>query len=192
MTARSEISANVVSLSVLAAALALMVLFAAAPFVRLSTIDAAISEHQVELSNLQRQLATEGEVRKENSELAMLGQDTDLLLKGETTGIAGANLQKLLNNLVVAHGGAASSFQILPPQEDGNLVRIPMGLSISVGVDGLRDILYDLETGTPLIFLDEIAIRSRQGDFQAPDPNYIGPYDVTLQLSGFAKKNGTP
>ncbi|MBY0562357.1 type II secretion system protein GspM [Hyphomicrobium sp.] len=192
MNARSKISASVASLSVLAAALSLMVLFAAAPFVRLSTIDAAIAEHQVELSKLQQQLATEGGVRKENSELAMLGQDTDLLLKGETTGIAGANLQKLLNNLVVAHDGAASSFQILPPQEDGNLVRIPMSLSISVGVDGLRDILYDLETGTPLIFLDEIAIRSKQGDFNTPDPNYIGPYDVTLQLSGFSKKNGTP
>lgn len=192
MNARSEISAGVVSLSALAVVLALMVLFAAAPFVRLSKIDAAIAEHEVELSSLQRQLATEGEVRKENSELTVLGQDTDLLLKGETTGIAGANLQKLLNNLVIAQGGAASSFQLLPPQEDGNLVRIPMSLSISVGVDGLRDILYGLEAGTPLIFLDEIAIRSKQGDFQAPDPHYIGPYDVTLQLSGFALKNGAP
>ncbi len=192
MNARSEISASIVSLSVLATVLALMVLFAAAPFVHLSTIDTAIAEHQVELSNLQQQLATEGEVRKENRELAVLRQDTDLLLKGETTGIAGANLQKLLNNLVIAHGGAASSFQILPPQNDGNLVRIPMSLSISVGVDGLRDILYGLEAGTPLIFLDDVAIRSKQGDFHAPDPYYIGPYDVTLQLSGFAQKNGMP
>jgi len=192
MNARSEISANVTSLSVLAVVLALMVLFAVAPFVHLSTIDAAIAEHEAALSKLQRQLATEAEVRKENSELAAQGQDTDLLLKGETTGIAGANLQKLLNNLVVEHGGAASSLQILPPQEDANLVRIPMSLSISVGVDGLRDILYDLEAGTPLIFLDEIAIRSKQGDFQTADPHYIGPYDVTLQLSGFALKNGAP
>ncbi|WP_045836339.1 type II secretion system protein GspM [Hyphomicrobium sp. 99] len=192
MNARSEISASVASLTALAGVLVLMALFAAMPFVHLRSIDAAIAEHQEILSKLQQQLAREGEIRKENSELAVLGQDTDLLLKGETTGIAGANLQKLMNNLVIAHGAAASSFQILPPQEEGNLVRIPMSLSISVGVDGLRDILYSLEAGTPLIFLDEITIRSKQDDFRTPDPHYIGPFDVTLQLSGFSQKNGAP
>src|SRR5262249_49483818 len=154
-----------------------MVLFAAAPFVQLSGIDETIAQHQDMLSNLRRQIAKEGVLRKENGELAALGQDSDLLLKGETTGIAGANLQKLLSSLVVEHGGEAQSFQIMPPQEAGNLVRIPMSLSISVGVDGLRDILYGLEIGTPLIFIDEIAVRSKQDDFTAPDPHYIGPFD---------------
>ncbi len=112
-----------------------------------------------------------------------------MLLEGETTGIAGANLQKLLSGLVLAHGGEATSFQILPPKEDGNLMRIPMSLSISVGIDGLRDIVHGLETSTPLIFIDDITIRAEQDDFRAPDPHYLGPLDVTLQVSGFAYKN---
>ncbi len=91
---------------------------------------------------------------------------------------------------MLEHGGAASSFQILPPKEDGNLMRIPMSLSISVGIDGLRDIIHGLETGTPLIFIDDITIRAEQDDFRAPDPHYLGPLDVTLQVSGFALKNG--
>ena len=192
MIVRSELSASVGALAALVAALLLMTLFAAAPFVQLSAMYETIAQHQDTLSNLRRQIAKEGVLRKENGELAALGQDSDLLLKGETTGIAGANLQKLLSSLVVGHGGEAQSFQILPPQADGNLVRIPMSLSISVGVDGLRDILYGLEIGTPLIFIDEIAIRSKQDDFTAPDPHYIGPFDVSLQLSGYTLKSGAP
>lgn len=192
MTIRSESAANLTALSVLLMALILMGLAAAAPFLQLSALEDSIARHQETLSNLRREIAKEGDLRKENSDLATYSQDTDLLLKGETTGIAGANLQKLMSSLVTEHKGEASSFQILPPEDSGNLVRIPMSLSVSVSVDGLRDILYGLEAGTPLIFIDEIAIRSKQDDFRTPDPHYIGPFDVTLRLSGYMLKNGAP
>jgi general secretion pathway protein M len=163
---------------------------AAAPFVRLSQIEQSIARNQAELLTLRKQIASEGELRKENTELAAAGADSSLmLLQGETTGIAGANLQKIVSALVAGHGGTASSMQILPPKEDGNLERIPMSLSISVGIDGLRDILHGLETGTPLIFIDDISIRTPSTLFGAEDPHYLGPLDVTLQVSGYALKN---
>ncbi len=173
------------------AALVLMGLVAVAPFVHLNGLEETFAENQEQLLKLRAQITQEGKLRKENTDLAALGQDVSLLLEGEKTGIAGANLQKLLNGLVTEHGGTASSFQILPAKEDGNLTRIPMSLSISVGIDGLRDILHSLETSTPLIFIDDIIIRSAQDDFRAPDPNYLGPLEVTLQVSGFAIQKGT-
>jgi general secretion pathway protein M len=186
----SRSASALLSLAVLAAALAAMGLATAMPFVHLSWLEQSVAQNQEELLRLRKQIAREGELRKENTELAALGEDASLLLlEGETTGIAGANLQKLMSGLVLEHGGAASSLQILPPKEDGNLVRIPMSLSISVGIDGLRDILHSLETGTPLIFIDDITIRAETDDFRATDPHYLGPLDVTLQVSGYALKN---
>jgi general secretion pathway protein M len=41
-----------------------------------------------------------------------------------------------------------------------------------------------------LIFIDDITVRAQQNDFHAPDPHYLGPLDVTLQVSAFAMKNG--
>lgn len=190
MNLTSKSAAAVLPVGLLLLAFALMGLIAAAPFVRLSTLEQAIAQNQEELLKLRGQITREGDLRKENTDLAALGQDVSLLLEGEKTGIAGANLQKLMNGLVTEFGGTASSFQILPPKEDGNLTRIPMSLSISVGIDGLRDILHRLETSTPLIFIDDIIIKSAQDDFRAPDPHYLGPLDVTLQVSGFALQNG--
>ena len=186
----SRAAPSVVPLGLLLLALVLMGTIAAAPFIHLNGLEQKIAQNQNELLSLRAQIARESELRKENTDLAALGQDTSLLLEGEKTGIAGANLQKLMNSLVTENGGTSSSFQILPPKEDGNLMRIPMSLSITVGTDGLRDILHKLETSTPLIFIDDIVIKSAQDDFRAPDPHYLGPLEVTLQVSGFALQNG--
>jgi general secretion pathway protein M len=190
MTKTFKPAAALLPIALLILAIALMGAIAAAPFARLASIEETIAQNQGKLLALRAQITREADLRKENNDLAALGQDASLLLEGEKTGIAGANLQRLMNQLVTEHGGTASSFQILPPKADGNLIRIPMSLSINVGIDGLRDILHSLETGTPLIFIDDIDIKTAQDDFRPPDPHYLGPLDVTLQISGFAVQNG--
>lgn len=191
MKVNSEFAAGLLPMVFPALALALMVTLAVAPFVRLSVIEQTIEQNRSALADLRRHISHDGAARTESGELTALGEDARLMLEGETLGIAGANLQKLMSGLVAEHGGTASSFQLLAPTEDGNLMRIPMSLSISIGIDGLRDILHRIETGYPLIFIDDIAIRSTQDGFRVPDPNYIGPFDVTLQVSGYAFKSGT-
>lgn len=164
---------------------------AAVPFMRIATLESAIGERQTRLPQLRAKVGYEDNLRKEHAELAALGQDKSLLLDGAKTGVAGANLQSLVNALVIANGGTASSIQILPPKEDGNLMQISVSISINVGTDGLRDIIHTLETGTPLIFIDDVTVRAIREDFRPTDPHYIGPLDVKLQVSGFAAQSGT-
>lgn len=180
-------SAAILSIGILFAALAVMLLAAVMPYLQLGEVEATLEQNQHELLGLRNQISQEGELRKENMSLAAVDESASrLLLEGETTGIAGANLQKLLSGLVAEHGGAASSIQILPPKDDGNLVRISMSLSISVNIDGLRDILHALETGAPLLFIDDLGVHSNMDSFGAADVHFMGPLDVTLQVSGYA------
>lgn len=172
--------------AILLVLLAGLIAVALAPFLRMQTLESAIAEKQSLLPELRAKIAHENELKKEHADLAALGQDKSLLLEGDKTGVAGANLQSLVNALVTANGGTASSIQILPPKEDGNLMQISVSLSINVGTDGLRDIVHSLETGTPLIFIDDIIVKAIHADFSPQDPHYIGPLDVTLQVSGFA------
>ena len=180
-------SAAALSIGILLAAVAVLIMGAVTPYVQLGQVEETLEQNQHELLGLRKQISQEGELRKENLSLAAADESANrLLLEGETTGIAGANLQKLLSGLVAEHGGAASSIQILPPKGDGNLVRISMSLSISVHIDGLRDILHALETGAPLLFIDDVGVRSDTNDFGAADAHFMGPLDVTLQVSGYA------
>lgn len=178
------------AVAIFVALLAAGAALAAAPLLQVATLEDEISGKQKLLPELRAKVAHEDKLRKEHDELAALGQDKSLLLEGDKTGVAGANLQSLVNSLVAANGGTASSIQILPPKEDGNLMRIPVSVTINVGTEGLRDIIHTLETGTPLIFIDDISVQAIHDDFRPPEPHYMGPLEVTLQVSGFAAQSG--
>jgi general secretion pathway protein M len=169
-------------------AIAVLGAAAAAPYIQLARIDSEFAAQEAELTKLRRNHADEASLRAENENLISSGQSATLLLEGETIGIAGATLQRLIADLVVAHNGTASSLQVLPPATEDDLVRISLSLSLSVGIDGLQGFLHALETGQPLIFIDDIRVRSGQSEFSVPDPHLLGPLDVTLQVSAFAPK----
>jgi general secretion pathway protein M len=190
MTALPKSYAGYLSVAILLVLLVATIAIAATPFTHVTALESAIAEKQSLLPQLRAKVAYEDKLRKEHADLAALGQDKSLLLEGDKTGVAGANLQSLITSLVSANGGSASSIQILPPKEDGNLMQISVSVSINVGTDGLRDIIHTLETGTPLIFIDDVTVRAIHDDFRPPEPHYIGPLDVTLQVSGFAAQSG--
>lgn len=175
---------------ILFAALLMLAGIAALPYFKISELDGEIAQMQAQLPELRAKVAHENDLKKEHTDLASLGQEKSLLLEGDKTGVAGANLQSLLNAMVTSNGGTASSIQILPPKDDGDLVQISVSVSLNVGIDGLRDIIHNLETGTPLIFIDDITVKTIRQDFKPLDPHYIGPLDVTLQVSGFASQAG--
>jgi general secretion pathway protein M len=183
---------SLVAVALLLASVAAMAAIAVAPYVQLGRVESQIAEQTSELARLRQRTAEEARLRQENESLMAPGQSANLLLEGETTGIAGATLQRLIADLVIAHDGTASSLQVLPPTTENDLVRISLSLSISVGIDGLQGFLYAVEAGQPLMFIDDIMIRSGQSEFAAPDPHLLGPLDVTLQVSAFtAKKEQT-
>ena len=190
MTAIPQKYRGYLAVSILLLLVAGMAIIVAMPFMHVATLESAIAEKQARLPQLLAEIAFEDKLRREHADLGALGQDKSLLLEGDKTGVAGANLQSLINSLVSAYGGTASSIQILPPKEDGNLMQISVSVSINVGTDGLRDIIHTLETGTPLIFIDDITVQAIHDDFRPLDPHYIGPLEVTMQVSGFAAQRG--
>jgi len=192
MTSNSRALAGFSAISVLLGVLALILLLASAPFLRAEWAQEKIQQDRVDLLSLRGQLASEVAQRKADHDLNESGSNTKLLLDGETTGISGANLQRLIGEIVRAHGGSAKSFQVLPPETEDTLIRIALSLSISVDMDALRDILYDIEAGTPMIFIDDISIKPKSDSSRTPDPYFLGPLDVTIQVSGYEpKKEGT-
>lgn len=147
---------------------------------------------QQELARLLSQTKRGADLRKENERLIASGQSASLLVAGDTMGIAGANLQRLINTVVETHGGRATSLQVLPATDENNLVRMPVSLSISADIDSLRGILYELETAQPLIFVDSMTLVAADNMFNAPDPHFLGPLEVTLQVSAYAAKKDQP
>ena len=188
MISNSNLSTRFLALGLLLLGFALLGAIAAVPHIRLASIETQIASKRPILSKLRANLARHPQLKQENQQLLSSDKKTKLLLPGAVTGVAGANLQKLLVDLVKKHGGQANSFQVLPPEEESNLIKISMSLALRVNTTGLRNILFALETSTPLIFVDDITINANR--FAIARPGQITLLSVNMQVSGFIARKG--
>ncbi|MFA5950920.1 MAG: type II secretion system protein GspM [Hyphomicrobium sp.] len=115
---------------------------------------------------------------------------TRLLLGAPTEARAAAELQLAIGGAARAQNVAISSVQVLPAQRDGELAIVALEVSLEASVIALRNFVHALETSSPLIILDELSIRGRDGG--EPTLNAGKRLDVAMKLRGFAAPKGAP
>lgn len=112
-------------------------------------------------------------------------------LEGETEALAGAALQDQVRTLVDSAGGELRSTQILPLEalvEGAPARRVGLRLQLGIDLEGLQELLYELEASEPYLFLEDITIRERRmrrrrRDQQEPPPML----EVGLEIYGFVR-----
>ena len=133
-------------------ALGLAALAAIAPFVRMAAVGEEVAAARDLLAQQQR-LAT-----------AAAGLPThagrELLIAGESSGIAGAELQRHISELARQNGLSLRSTQVAPAKREGDLTVLSVEASLQGGMEGLRAFLHSLETGAPMLFIDALSVKS--------------------------------
>ncbi len=172
------------AVSILFVVVAVLGLMVTMPFIYLGTLSSDVEARAVTIKKLQLQArVTSKSLRGDKEKTEQAGQGEKLLLTGDTTGIAGANLQRLVTDIVSRFNGKSRSFQILSPEKEKNLTRISMSLSIESDIDNFQKILHTLETKSPLIFIEDIVVRTKeQGGGNAFQKKKL---EVTMKLSGY-------
>lgn len=106
--------------------------------------------------------------------------ELSLFLGGRTQTIAAAALEQRIKDAVQKSGGALTSTQVEadnPSAKDG-FVRLTA--SVEVDQAGLQSTLYDIEAGTPYLFVDKLSIQSPE-DFGEPES---GRFRMTIAVVG--------
>lgn len=109
-----------------------------------------------------------------------------LLLKAPTAGIAEAQLQKSLTEILSDHGAEVTSVEFLPREKENELDKVRLRVSARIGLEGLRNVLYAIEAGTPLLFIEQLSVRPHGDGVRPVSLGAMPRQDVTLVVLGYA------
>lgn len=122
------------------------------------------------------------------SELAQISQAverlSERLLPGATPPLAASELQKLIKGLAAESGVEVRSERILPPVDRGELLEVPVEITVSGGIREVASLLYQLERATKSLTLNELKVRV----LSIAQPRELL---TTLTVSGFILSAGS-
>jgi general secretion pathway protein M len=134
-------------------------------------------------------------LEERRAELARLEAAPELarfVLARESPTLAAARLQEQVKSVVEAHGGRLISVHVLDPAEAGAFLRVGLGIRLSIDMEGLQQVLHELEGGRPALFVDDLVIVSRSARGTRGGETPIPDLDIRFRISGFLASPPSP
>ena len=154
----------------------------------------SLEQYQGQLAQLER-IATTAEPARQL--IAKVQQDRNVTaqyLPQSVPALAAAELQQRLKTLIEAAGGTLQSIQSLPPVEEAGAVKVTISAVMNGDVGSLQKVLYDLESQTPLLFVDNLEVTARVNRPRLPNGRYATYTRIQLnaqfEVSGYLRKEG--
>jgi general secretion pathway protein M len=108
-------------------------------------------------------------------------------LKSNSPALAGAELQGIVKRIAAAKNADVLSIQILPASEEQNFVRVTLKVRMRSALENIVQTFYALETGQPLLFLDNVSIQNNIRQVtRAASRNSI--LDANFEVTGYIPK----
>jgi general secretion pathway protein M len=113
-----------------------------------------------------------------------------------TPALAGATLQRSVQEMIRAVGARPISAQILPTQEAESPPRVKIRVQIQADTEQLFDLLYRIEEARPFLFVEQLSIRATASRTRRirgrRTPVQANPQDqLTVRLDVFGYSLGT-
>jgi general secretion pathway protein M len=164
--------------------------------VRLERLDTALEERRDQLLKYRRLIATLPSLRAELEQVKTNQEFKAFYFDAPTPALAGAELQRKVQDIVTAASGRLISTQLLPEERDEQPPRVRVRTQIQGSTETLIDVLYEIEQARPFLFVDQLSVRSSarpdlpervgRGRAMRPGIDPGGELTVRLDIFGFA------
>jgi len=106
-----------------------------------------------------------------------------IFIKGATSGLAAAELQRLMVDTAEKHGMVVERTRPLPADNREGVAALRMEVNASGSIEALRGYLHGIETGVPLIFVNQVHISAGPA---VADGDISDNLSVRLEVEGYA------
>jgi len=171
----------------LAMGLALWLLFY--PLVSIHVAQAQEIQRKENQISRYQQLADSQEALQ--SELALLRRRNPAAtyyVAGETPALASAKMQQYLKQIVERNGGELISTQITTTDEEADAASSILKVHLRADIDATAQIVYLLESGRPLLFIDDLSISARRVRGAAAGAPPVIALDLSFELTGYLQE----
>ncbi|GAB4576075.1 MAG: hypothetical protein Tsb008_18750 [Rhodothalassiaceae bacterium] len=159
---RSPIANRLAALALLLLSLALAYMLLFAPVTDgYAAARRALEKDRMLLERYRRVAASADAIEQQASAIRAARRDSGVFLDGSTDALAAAALQNELGAAAARAGGDLRSVQSLAPEPADGMNRIRLRLQLVADIRTLTAFLHEIETGYPLLFVDEIKLRTR-------------------------------
>lgn len=147
--------------------------------------DRRIEEAREQLSHYQRLAAARPALEKQVQQASARQTSQAYYLSGGTDALAAAGLQDQVNALIQEKSGSLRSIQPMPGIDEQGFRRITLRVQMSATIDALFETLYAFESGTPILFVENLDIQSRVVRRRSNDASVQRVSDAPLLTVGF-------
>jgi general secretion pathway protein M len=150
------------------------------------------------IATLEQRLLVQRRIAAESAELQPRLQEIEKgyasdahYLKSASQTLAGAEIQEIVKRAILAKHGELLSSQIVRSEPQRRAQRVTLGIALRASLEQIVQILYALETGKPLLFIDTASFRIRTAPtarMGAATPAPAQLLDVQIQLSGYFRQ----
>jgi general secretion pathway protein M len=179
------------ALAVLVAAIVAVIAIVAVPtWLVHRHYDTALSEATTRLERFGRISSTRPVVAKQLE--AMRAKDTRrYFLRSGGAALSAAEAQETVRSLIESSGGRLITMQAPVAKEEGHYRLITANVQMQANIFALRKILGAIDTNVPVLFVDNLTIRSQVPSNFRPQPGAEPEMFVQFDISGYAL-TGTP
>lgn len=144
------------ALGLLGAMIAAVVGLAWLPFAILNRQHAEIDRLEARTVELEARLRGREQLLAEQRLLERASRADQTLAQADTPALAGAELQRVLTEMVTAEGGALESVQVLEPVQRLPFMQISVRISFTSTIEALRGFLYAVEQHAPVLLVHDL------------------------------------
>lgn len=112
-------------------------------------------------------------------------------LQGTNDSLVAAQIQNRLKTIVEAAHGELKSTQVLPVQEEGRYRRVTIRGQMQLQLPAAQRVFYGIETATPLLFLDNLNIRTAVPERRRDRTTAPTSLDVRFDIYGYIRNPRT-
>ncbi len=181
---------RIIAVSLLGLVVLLVLLVVFVPLVNtMNSYNESIDDLSFELRRYKREIAGKDKILDQLQVIKRRQWQENHFSNRETSALASADLQQLIKKVVVDSGGRLTSTQVIPEQQEEHFIRTAIKVRMSGDSVVLRDVLYSLETATPMLMIENLMVRSVRGrrDRKTRKLMQSNELNVNFEVSGYMR-----